>query len=44
MWLADKPSAFVVCLLLETDPENMDDGRPGNLPPPDGGISSTGRR
>ena len=45
-WLEDKLAAFVaaLCLLLETAPENMDDGRPGNLPPPEGGISSIGQR
>ncbi len=45
-WLADKLAALIAFLsaLLEAAPENMDDGRPGNLPPPEGGISSIGQR
>ena len=43
-WLEDKVAALVafLCVLVETAPENMDDGRRGNLPPPQGGISSIG--
>ena len=45
-WIGDKLAALIanLCLLLEAAPENLDDGRPGNLPPPEGGISSIGRR
>jgi hypothetical protein len=37
-WLEDKVAALVAlsCVLFETAPENMDDGRSGNLPPPQG--------
>ena len=45
-WIADKVAALIalMCALFDTPPENMDDGRSGNLPPPEGGISSTGQR
>jgi hypothetical protein len=45
-WIEDKMAALIasLCLLFEVPPENMDDGRRGNLPPPEGGISSTGPR
>jgi hypothetical protein len=45
-WIEDKVAALIafLCLLFEVPPENMDDGRRGNLPPPEGGISSIGRR
>jgi hypothetical protein len=43
-WLHDKLAACVafLCRLFIVAPGNMDDGRPGNLPPPEGGISSLG--
>ena len=42
-WLEDKLAALIalLCVLFEAAP-NMDDGRRGNLPPPQGGISSIG--
>jgi len=30
--------------VFDVPPENMDDGRSGNMLPPEGGISSTGAR
>jgi hypothetical protein len=41
-WIVDKLAGFlsVLCRIFDVVPENMDDGRPGNLPPPSGGISS----
>jgi len=41
-WIFDKLAGFlsVLCRIFDVVPENMDDGRPGNLPPPSGGISS----
>jgi hypothetical protein len=30
--------------VFDVPPESMDDGRRGNLPPPEGGISATGSR
>jgi len=30
--------------VFDVPPENMDDGRSGNMPPPEGGVSSTGAR
>ena len=45
-WILDKLSAFLafLCRIFDVPPEQMDDGRRGNLPPPEGGISSTGTR
>lgn len=45
-WILDKLSAFLsfLCGIFDVPPERMDDGRRGNLPPPEGGISSTGNR
>jgi hypothetical protein len=45
-WIDDKVAALIafLCFLFEAAPENLDDGRPGNLPPPEGGISSIGQR
>ena len=45
-WLEDKIAAFItlLCALFDTPPENMDDGRRGNLPPAEGGVSSMGDR
>src|SRR5262245_55090663 len=45
-WLEDKFAALVafLCVLFEAAPEKMDDGQRGNLPPPQGGISSIGER
>jgi hypothetical protein len=39
-------AAFLAMLsrVFDVPPENMDDGRSGNLPPPEGGISSTAAR
>jgi hypothetical protein len=39
-------AAFLAMLsrVFDVPPENMDNGRSGNLPPPEGGISSTGAR
>jgi hypothetical protein len=36
-------TAFLVmlCKTFDVPPENMDDGRSGNRPPPEGGVSST---
>ena len=41
-WILDKLAGFltVLCSIFDVTPEHMDDGRPGNLPPPSGGISS----
>jgi len=33
-----------LCKMFDVPPESMDDGRRGNLPPPEGGISATGSR
>ena len=43
-WVLDKLAAFLSYLsrIFEVPPEHLDDGRPGNLPPPSGGISSLG--
>jgi len=43
-WVLDKVTAFlaVLCRIFQAAPEDLDDGRRGNLPPPEGGISSTG--
>ena len=43
-WLEDKFAALIafLCVLFETAPGNIDDGQRGNLPPPQGGISSIG--
>jgi len=30
--------------VFDVPPENMDDGRGGNMPPAEGGISATGSR
>jgi len=45
-WVLDKLSAAValLCRIFRVPPENMDDGQRGNLPPPEGGISSLGGR
>ena len=45
-WILDKLAAFLafLCRIFDVPLEHTDDGRPGNLPPPDGGISSTGSR
>ena len=44
-WVLDKLAAFLafLCRIFDVPPEHMDDGQRGNLPPPDGGISSIGR-
>ena len=43
-WVLDKLSAFVafLCRIFAVPMDHMDDGGRGNLPPPEGGISSTG--
>jgi hypothetical protein len=43
-WVIDKLAAFLalLCRAFDVPLENLDDGRRGNLPPPEGGISSTG--
>jgi hypothetical protein len=43
-WILDRLAAFVatLCAWCQVPMENVDDGRPGNLPPPEGGISSLG--
>jgi len=40
--MLDKLAAFLtfLCRVFDVPPTNMDDGRPGNMPPPSGGISS----
>ena len=45
-WILDKLAAVLTffCRIFDVPPEHMDDGRPGNLPPPEGGISSMGGR
>jgi len=45
-WVLDKMAAFlaILCRLFDAAPENLDNKRRGNLPPPEGGISSTGSR
>jgi hypothetical protein len=41
-WILDKLAGFLsfLCRVFDVPPTNMDDGRPGNMPPPSGGISS----
>ena len=45
-WLLTMLAAFLAMLawVFDVPPENMDDGKSGNMPPPEGGISSTGAR
>ena len=45
-WYLDKLAAFlaILCRMFDVPPDNLDDGRRGNLPPPEGGISSIGSR
>jgi hypothetical protein len=45
-WILDKLAEFLsfLCRIFDVPPENMDDGRRGNTPPPSGGISSLGPR
>jgi hypothetical protein len=45
-WILDKLAGFLtfLCRAFDVPPENMDDGRRGNVPPPSGGISSLGPR
>jgi hypothetical protein len=45
-WSLGILAAFLAMLsrIFDVPPENMDDGRPGNMPPPEGGISSTGAK
>ena len=45
-WILDKVAGFLsfLCRVFDVPPENMDDGRRGNMPPPSGGISSLGPR
>jgi len=45
-WVLDKLAAILsfLCRVFDVPPDNMDDGRRGNMPPPSGGISSLGPR
>ena len=45
-WITDKLAAFLtfLCRIFDVPPEHLDDGRPGTLPPPEGGVSSNGPR
>ena len=45
-FVLDKFAAFLtfLCRIFDVPLEQMDDGRLGNLPPPEGGISSLGSR
>ncbi len=42
--ILDMVAAFLamLCSIFDVPPEKMDDGRSGNLAPPEGGISSMG--
>ena len=41
-WILNKLAAFLsaLCRAFDVPLTNLDDGRPGNMPPPSGGISS----
>ena len=45
-WIIERLAAFLAILsrIFDVPPEKMDDGRSGNMPPPEGGISATGAR
>ena len=45
-WIIERLAAFLAILsrICDVPPEKMDDGRSGNMPPPEGGISATGAR
>jgi hypothetical protein len=45
-WIIERLAAFLAILsrIFDVPPENMDDGRSGNMPPPEGGVSATGAR
>jgi hypothetical protein len=45
-WILDSLAGFLsfLCRVFDVSPGNMDDGRPGNMPPPSGGISSLEQR
>ena len=42
-WIIEVLASLLAMLtrIFDVPPENMDDGRSGNMPPPEGGISST---
>ena len=45
-WMIGMLASLLAMLarVFDVPPEKMDDGRSGNMPPPEGGISATGAR